>query len=663
MSNPSKEPSMLAQPGRIAARRVVIWAALTLVASLLVTLYAALQIFEEALAPELNKRSQLIGVTVREEIQRALGYGVPMDSIAGVDAYLEGVLDDFEEVEQIILLSVSGSIVATARRQSELPGVETQTKPVNIDEPTWISLPILSRNTLVGELRLETDPKFVSTRLRNVVLDILVVGLVSVLLLFELIIWVTAGAVGKPLDRIFSLLREQAAGNFKHVIPAADAGELRRIARRLSDRAIDLSERAGKHLQLPALPQAYFVDIRLPLFIFSTATEISGAFLPLYSRDAGGPEWLTPSLAAIAPLVAYLVAIALVAPFSSVIVRRIDPRRLFIISIPLTAVTMVGVGLGNSAILIAFWHGAMALVYALATIACQEYALRTASRGEDAQAIGSFLFVILGGAFCGTALGGVLANRIGEGQTFFVGAALVLLAGIVGARTIAPKIGERIRQQAASTREPTGRPAGILLNARFIALVLGVSIPTNIGMAVFIWYLTPVALSADGVNVADIGRVVMLYYLMQVLARPLVARLADGRVGNLPLLIGGITISGLALSSLMFWSGFWPIAIVVSLFGLGHTMCDATQYSQAIRIAESDPRPGTVQIALSGLRLIERLAAIAGLAASVFLVDNIGYDITIAWIGMMMLTGAVIIVLVQIVTTAQGKSNTSKSGN
>jgi len=650
---------MLTQPGRIAARRVVIWAALTLVASLLVTLYAALHIFEEAIAPELNKRSQLIGVTVREEIERALNYGVPMDSIAGVDTYLEGVLDDFEEVEQITLLSDSGAIVATAKRQPEVPGAEIQTKPADIDEPAWISLPILSRNALVGELRLETDPKFVSTRLRNVVLDIIVVGLVSVLLLFELIIWVTAGAVGKPLDRIFSLLREQAAGNFKHVIPAADAGELRRIARRLSDRAIDLSERAGKHLQLPALPQAYFVDIRLPLFIFSTATEISGAFLPLYSRDAGGPEWLTPNLAAIAP---YLVAIALVAPFSSVIVRRIDPRRLFIISIPLTAITMVGVGLGNSAILIAFWHGAMALVYALATIACQEYALRTASRGEDAQAIGSFLFVILGGAFCGTALGGVLANRIGEGQTFFIGAALVLLAGIVGARTIAPNIGERIRQQTANAREPTGPPAGILLNARFIALILGVSIPTNVGMAVFIWYLTPVALSADGVNVADIGRVVMLYYLMQVLAGPIVAQLADGRVGNLPLLIGGITISGLALSSLMLWSGFWPIAIVVTLFGLGHTMCDATQYSQAIRIAESDPRPGTVQIALSGLRLIERIAAIAGLAASVFLVDNIGYDTTIAGIGMMMLTGAVIMVLVQIVTTAQGKSNTAKSG-
>jgi predicted MFS family arabinose efflux permease/HAMP domain-containing protein len=654
---------MLAQPGRIAAKRVVVWAALTLVVSILVTLYAAIQLFEQAFAPELDKRSQLIGVTVREEIERALDYGVPIASIAGIDTYLAGILDDFEEVEQVTLLSVSGEVTASARRQSNVVEAKERMQAVDLDEPTGISLPILSRNTLVGELRLETDSRFVSTRLRNVALDILVVGLVSVLLTFELIIWVTASAVGKPLDRIFSLLREQAAGNFTHRIPAADAGELRRIARRLSDRAIDLAERAGKHVQLPALPQAYFVDIRLPLFIFSTATEISGAFLPLYSRDAGGPDWLSPNLAAIAPLVAYLVAIALVAPFSSIILQRIDPRRLFLLSIPLTAIAMIGVGLGNSAVLIAIWHGAMALVYALATIACQEYALRTASRGEDAQAIGSFLFVVLGGAFCGTALGGVLANRIGEAQTFFVGATLVLFAGLVGAKAIAPKIAERFRQQVADSRESESSPIGILLNARLVALMLGVSIPVNVGMAVFIWYLTPVALSADGVNVADIGRVVMLYYLMQVLAGPTVAKLADGRIGNLPLLVGGITIAGLALSSLMLWSGFWPFAIVVSLFGLGHAMCDATQYAQAIRIAEKDPRPGAVQVALSGLRLVARLSAIVGLAASVFMVDDIGYDSTIAAVGMMMLAGAVLIVIVQIVTTTQGKPSTAESAD
>ncbi len=395
MSSTIGTPSMLEQPGRIAAKRVVVWSALTLLTSILITLYAAINIFEEAFAPELNKRSQLIGVTVREEIERTLNYGVPIDSIAGIDTYLTGILDDFDEVNRITLLSVSGDVTASARRQSDVIKTEAQVQTVDLDETTWISLPILSRNTLVGELRLETDPKFVSTRLRNVALDILVVGLVSVLLTFELIIWVTANAVGKPMDRIFSLLREQTTGNFTHRIPATDAGELRRIARRLSDRAIDLADRAGKQVRLPPLPQAYFVDIRLPLFIFSTATEISGAFLPLYSRDAGGPDWLTPNLAAIAPLVAYLMAIALVAPFSSFILQRLDPRRLFLLSIPLTAITMVGVGLGNSAVVIALWHGAMALVYALATIACQEYALRTASRGEDAQAIGSFLFVVL----------------------------------------------------------------------------------------------------------------------------------------------------------------------------------------------------------------------------------------------------------------------------
>ena len=174
-------------------------------------------------------------------------------------------------------------------------------------------------------------------------------------------------------------------------------------------------------------------------------------------------------------------------------------------------------------------------------------------------------------------------------------------------------------------------------------------------MAVFIWYLTPVALSAGGTNVADIGRVVMLYYLMQVLAGPTVAKLADGWVGNLPLLVGGISIAGLALSSLMLWSGFWPFAIAVTLFGLGHAMCDATQYAHAINIAEKDPRPGAVQIALSGLRVVARLSAVVGLVASVLLVDNIGYDATIAAAGMMMLAGAALLVIVQIVTTNRCK--------
>src|SRR3546814_6860193 len=57
-------------------------------------------------------------------------------------------------------------------------------------------------------------------------------------------------------------------------------------------------------------------DVRLPLFFFSVSTEIAAAFLPLYARAASRPEWLSPEIAAAAPLVLYLLAVAALSPFA-----------------------------------------------------------------------------------------------------------------------------------------------------------------------------------------------------------------------------------------------------------------------------------------------------------------------------------------------------------
>ncbi|MBD9527072.1 hypothetical protein [Paracoccus sp. PAR01] len=48
----------------------------------------------------------------------------------------------------------------------------------------------------------------------------------------------------------------------------------------------------------------------------------------------------------------------------------------------------------------------------------------------------SYLFAIIFGAFCGSALGGVLADRIGAGLTFFFGAFVAILAAVLEANTI-----------------------------------------------------------------------------------------------------------------------------------------------------------------------------------------------------------------------------------
>lgn len=635
------------QPGRIAARRVIIWVGIMVAVSLSVMMFGALRAFDAAIQPELDKRSRLIGTSIRDSVENALEMGVPLASVAGADRFLEGVKNEFEEVRSIVLLTTRGEVVSRvdAGAQDD-KSVVARVANVGAREGASFSIPILSRNTLVGEVRIEIEPGYVRDRLQGVLLDVFVVGLVAVLLSFELVIAVVAGALGKPLDRIFTLLRMQGRGDFSHIVPISDGGNLRRIVRRISDRAVDLADRSRNAKNLKRLPQAYFVDVRLPLFVFSAATEIGGAFLPIYARDAGGPAWMSGEYAATLPLIAYLAAIALVSPFGGTILRKISPRGLFLASVPPTALAMVGVGFGASAPVIALWFGAMALVYAAATIACQEYAIRTAPEGEDAQAIGSYLFVILGGAFSGTALGGVLADRVGMGETFYVGAGLVLVSGILGGFFISDKVAPR---EGAVTERGSARPNPLIIVARprVLALIFGVAVPMNIGMSVFIWYLTPLILEAEGARISDIGRIMMIYYLIPVLVGPTVARWADGRVGYVPMLVAGTIVAGCALSSLMFGADFWAMVVAVAAFGLGFAMCDAVVFAHMIRITETTGLPGARDTGLAALRLIVRLAAIAGLVVGAQLAGEFDYVSIAISIGVLFFVGALVIILAE----------------
>ncbi|MFC3283487.1 MFS transporter [Litchfieldella rifensis] len=644
------------QPGRLSARRVILWAGLLLGLSLVLMAWTATRLFEADLKPEFESRSQLIGAIVREDLESALDLGLELGAIAGTEAYLDQVIAQFEEVERITLLDRAGTEVAVATRNTEA-GPEPLIRPdLSADSVTHM---ILRRNTIIGELRIDLNPHVAETHLTDVFLDIGVIGLIAVLLSFELVIWVTAGAVGKPLDRVDTLLRQQVAGQFTHVIPPRDAGSLARIAWRLSDRAQDVAARQTAAVK--RLGQAYFVDVRMPAFLFSLGTEISTAFMPIYAREAGGAEWLAGDLAATAPLVTYLLALAIIAPFGGTLTDRIAPRDLFLTCVPLTAAAMVGVGLSGGVLGIAFWHGVMALIYGVATVACLEYAIRTAPEDADAQAVGSFLFVLIAGAFCGSALGGVLADRMGPAPTFFVGAGLVFLSGLLGAGTLVRDVGKRTTASEQVSQE--GHGWAVFANLRVPTLILGVAVPVNVGMSVFVWYLVPVILDDSGTRMANIGRVVMLYFLARMLGGPVASRLADGRIGRMPLLFAGMALAAVAFLSLSFWSGIYAMALSVVILGIGNAICDAPQYAEAIKLAETSDVHGARNRVLGTLRLVERLAAIAGLLACAMVVETVGYDQAVASLGWLMLAGLVVLAAGRLVPTRRAGEALKSKGD
>ncbi|MDX5368745.1 MAG: MFS transporter, partial [Alphaproteobacteria bacterium] len=496
---------------------MVIILAVVLAASILMSGFAALLSFDRAIEPELRNRTLLIGTIVRSDIQRALELGIPFAELSGLDRYVETTLRRFEEVEHITILTAAGDVLAKVERPApetflEQSGLDT----VLVFDRRDFVLSVLDGNQLVGSIRVGLNPLFVQTRLRDVFLDVLILGIVALLIGVELALAIVVQTVAKPYRRVRHLLEEQADGRFVSRIAPNGPGSLARLAARLNDHAEDLVERAGRAPRTlrgvatgiaSAMPRVRALsdpnDVRLPLFLVAVATEIAAGFLPIYARSASRPDWISPDVAAALPLLIYLGTIACVMPFSEWLARRFGSRALFLAALPLAGIALAGMGLSDSLAGIAVWRGVVGLAYALALVACQDYAVSAAETTGMTRAIGGFMGVTFAGIFCGSALGGVLAGRLGYEWTFIVAGAIATIAAGVGGAVMRGGAGSPVRAAPG----PVSRKGVKRLRVRDIAFLVGIAAPMSASTAVFVWYLVPLVLASQGALPGEVARV------------------------------------------------------------------------------------------------------------------------------------------------------------
>ncbi len=603
--------------------------------------------------------------------------------MAGTEEYLLDVLGAFPEVARIYIRAPDGTVAAAVERHSDGnltvvgPAAPADTVGSNFSAGDAFRFAILAGNSLAGEIFIEVDRAFVEQQFTDVFLDVAVVVLVVLLLAFEIVLATVWTSLSKPLDSLYLLLDRQAEGDFSRRLELAGAGEIGRALARYSDHALDLNSRYAALLKpgmakgekpdarLEHIGSRYHLsttspaaiepvdptDMRLPLFLFATGEELSKPFLPLLVQSAASETaWLSQEVLISLPLVAYLLALIALSPVAGRLIERFTPKSVFLAALLPVAISHVGLSFSSSVAEFVLWRGVARAGYALATIACQEYALDAAQGGKHGRALGGFVTVVMGGTFCGTALGGVLADRLGPGTAFLIGAALVAASGFIALRLMS-------RNPAGSPKPAYHGRAGIFsafANPRFAGLLFGIAVPANILMAAFLWYVVPLALADLGSRPADIGRVLMIYYLTTILVAPGIGRLVDRSSGASSLLALGGVLSGLALVGVTFRYGFWPIAAAVAVSGLGHAVIRSTQVPLAIRIGMTGSARTNSAQTVGALRMWERAGSVAGLLLTGLFVGQYGYSMTIGMIGCLVVAGAFAFLAVEFVEARRG---------
>lgn len=640
---------------------------LTPLAAVLVTLAVvvlgslSIDYIGKSITPEIVNRTKLIGEIVNTNIQRAVRAGIPLDKIVGADRYLATLLRDFEEVCYIRIVG-------------DQPIVEVGTKEKSSFSPTQLLedelfYSITHADQVIGKIIIDVDSTFIAQQFHEVNMDLIVVIMVAIMITFESMVVMIGRTITAPIQRLHTLASMQALGDFSKYAIARSKDCFDQILEVLSGRARELHElmsraitslpkssldpanatnlehiKARFHL-ISAKPKlltfSNLNDIRWPLFLFIAADELPLSFFPLFTRAAENPwDWLDQGIVISLPLIGYLLAIFTSSPVARLLTSVVGHRKLLFLAMAPAVVTHIGLFFSTTVPEIVLFRTLSGFGYAIATLTYQDYVLDMIPKEHRTKSIGNFTAVLVGGIFCGTAIGGILADRLGQPAVFLISALLVVVACVLILLFIPAQ-----DKTLGTTRKIEVKPSAILKalsDKHFSSFVLGIAIPCNIIMQAFIAFIVALYMNELGASTAETGRTLMGYFLMIYFIGPISTKLSDTRVNPAIVTMIGAALAGTSLLVAGLVATKQALLLAVLGAGFGHGLVRSHQLSVVMHIAESSLVRLGLNVVLGTLRTLERGGSILGLLAVAWLYGLVGYQGAISLIGLLSLLGVVL---------------------
>ena len=649
--------------------------------------------FESRLSPEIYKKLTVVGHSLENQINRAINYGIPIGQLEGMPEFLEQVIKNNPEIQYIVVMNKNNDLLFS--RGEAADKVAPQIKGVDLDLEGEVStlsgvdttlipgyynmwIVLTYKDTPVGSMNLGVNNQYVE-QMSEVAWDVGTILFVSLLLAYQFIIILVNQRISFPIHQLEYLNRLIRDGDFRRTVGFARVDEVTYLTRTVHQlmvfvntkfqalaQAVDVARstltdnRSARQVEaayselkekfqfvdpkrLRRLWSASLDNARIPLFFGVFAEELSRSFLPIYIDHLYMPiGGLTREMAVGVPISLFMVVIAVSTPWAGGWVERFQPRRVFLLGMIPAGLGFLGMVLARNIYDLMLWRSLCAVGYAMQTMACQGYIAHNTSKANRSYGMAIFVSTIMIAAICGSSIGGVLADRIGYRGTFAVSVIMIFVSGIAAYKSLYE---EKIHTEVARPKLTWKSVSQLARNARFSLLIICAAIPAKIMLTGFLFYLMPVFLIKLGNQQADVGRMMMIYFIIMVAGVPLSARMAD-KSGKawLFVLLGGL-IAGLAMMVVWIRQDTLAMILGITLFGLGQSLSTSPLIAMVLDVTARETQTIGQTSILGLFRVLERVGSVAGPFIVAALIASFGYAGSMIGVGCIMLASTLVLLL------------------
>lgn len=594
--------------------RALIITSLVLILSQVAFSYFNLSDFRGRYFSEIQGKCKTLGSLVKTDVDYLLKLGIPIDKLIKIDKLLDEVLQNIPELSDIAIIDDIGEPLYRVLAEDEK--IRNEIEPVVIDiansanRPDRIVLPVSRTGEPAGYVHLNISNTVIGRTIHDLALDSATVVVVSLLVGFEFVFFLVA----------ILIVGDPSAPRADQTLIDFNPGQTSRIPVRAS--------------------------IRTSAFLYAFAMALSMSFLPIYANVLYTPlAGLSREIVIGLPISAEMFCVAISLVLSGYWLDRQGWFFPFIAGVLITGIGMALCGIAATTLDLIVYRGCVGFGYGLALMATQSVIVNLTRVQNRSSAVAGLEAGYFSGFISSTAVGGMLAEKIGYRGVFFVGSLLVLIS-IVFVVTFLLQTRKAGKQPVrAAVKETAQASVGRLFSDRVFMGSLWLSaIPASLCLVGFLYFASPLLLADLGVKQSNIARLMMPYGLCMVYVAPMISRWVDGiQNKRIPVVMGGF-LGGLALLSFLFLKSVALFVIVLVLFALSGGM------SYGARISTISESPAVKSLgsgkALGVFNSFERIGNTVGPIAVGGMIATFGLTAAISNLGIIYLLGTILFFVV-----------------